>query len=60
MKVAVFSTKAYDRKFLEATNASRHELQFFEPRFSGETASVAGKAFEVDPPQRIRLESRNH
>lgn len=41
MKVAVFSAKGYDREFLEAANASRHELQFFEPRLSTETASLA-------------------
>ncbi len=30
MKVAVFSTKAYDRRFLEAANAEHgHELVFF-------------------------------
>ncbi len=32
MKVAVFSTKAYDREFLEAANSGQHELRFFEPR----------------------------
>lgn len=41
MKVAIFSAKNYDREFLEAANASRHELQFFEPRLSTETASLA-------------------
>jgi len=31
MKVAVFSTKTYDRRFLEAANAAReHKLTFFE------------------------------
>lgn len=28
MKVAVFSAKNYDREFLEAANASRHESMF--------------------------------
>jgi D-lactate dehydrogenase len=46
MKGAVFSAKNYDREFLEAANASRHELQFFEPRLSTETASLAA-GFEV-------------
>jgi D-lactate dehydrogenase len=46
MKVAVFSAKGYDREFLEAANASRHELQFFEPHLSTETASLAA-GFEV-------------
>jgi D-lactate dehydrogenase len=41
MKVAVFSARNYDREFLEAANASHHELQFFEPRLSTETASLA-------------------
>lgn len=39
MKVAVFSTKSYDRTFLEAANADRqHELIFFEPRLNLETS----------------------
>jgi D-lactate dehydrogenase len=42
MKVAVFSTKSYDRKFLEAANADyRHELVFFEPRLTADTAVLA-------------------
>ena len=41
MKVAIFSTKSYDREFLEAANASRHELRFLEPRLSLETAALA-------------------
>jgi D-lactate dehydrogenase len=42
MKVAVFSTKLYDRKFLEAANASAgHELVFFQPRLSKETLPLA-------------------
>lgn len=41
MKTAVFSTKDYDRAFLNAANVSRHELHFFEPHLSGETASLA-------------------
>jgi D-lactate dehydrogenase len=46
MKVAVFSTKNYDRKFLRSANASRHELRFFEPHLSEETAGLAG-GFDV-------------
>lgn len=46
MKVAVFSAKAYDREFLIAANASRHELHFFEPHLSIETASLAS-GFDV-------------
>ncbi|MHC5610934.1 MAG: 2-hydroxyacid dehydrogenase [Nostoc sp.] len=42
MKVAVFSTKAYDRQFLSATNSpSQHELVFFEPRLNRDTAILA-------------------
>lgn len=41
MKVAVFSTKAYDREFLGRANAGQHELRFFEPRLSAETAPLA-------------------
>ncbi|WP_404787010.1 2-hydroxyacid dehydrogenase [Altericista sp. CCNU0014] len=42
MKVAVFSTKPYDRQFLEAENlAHGHELLFLEPRLTRETASLA-------------------
>jgi D-lactate dehydrogenase len=41
MKVAVFSTRNYDREFLTAANVSRHELYFFEPHLSEETASLA-------------------
>ncbi|MFN6473949.1 MAG: 2-hydroxyacid dehydrogenase [Nostoc sp. SerVER01] len=42
MKVAVFSTKAYDRQFLSAVNSSnQHELVFFEPRLNRDTAILA-------------------
>ncbi|MBD2358639.1 2-hydroxyacid dehydrogenase [Tolypothrix sp. FACHB-123] len=42
MKVAVFSTKAYDRQFLEAANSpQQHDLVFFEPRLSRDTAILA-------------------
>jgi D-lactate dehydrogenase len=42
MKVALFSTKAYDRRFLEAANADRrHELVFFEARLTADTAVLA-------------------
>lgn len=45
MKVAVFSTKSYDRRFLLAadTGACRHELVFFEPRLTVETARLAAQ-----------------
>lgn len=42
MKVAVFSTKPYDRDFLAAANAAfRHDLVFFEPRLVAETVTLA-------------------
>ncbi|MEH2346827.1 MAG: 2-hydroxyacid dehydrogenase [Nostoc sp.] len=44
MKVAVFSTKAYDRKFLSAANSPpQHELVFFEPRLNRDTAILAAE-----------------
>jgi D-lactate dehydrogenase len=42
MRVAVFSTKPYDRQFLEAANVAHgHELRFFEPRLTTETVRLA-------------------
>ncbi|MFQ5846349.1 MAG: 2-hydroxyacid dehydrogenase [Candidatus Methylomirabilales bacterium] len=42
MKVAVFSTKPYDRTFLEAANAAHgHGLVFFEPHLTHETSTLA-------------------
>jgi D-lactate dehydrogenase len=42
MKVAVFSTKAYDRQFLSTVNSpTQHELVFFEPRLNRDTAILA-------------------
>lgn len=41
MKVAIFGAKKYDREFLSAANASRHELRFFEPHLHEETAGLA-------------------
>ncbi|MCF7804707.1 MAG: 2-hydroxyacid dehydrogenase [Candidatus Marinimicrobia bacterium] len=42
MKVAVFSTKEYDRRFFDELNeAHEHELTYFEPRLTRETASLA-------------------
>ncbi|MFO7962927.1 MAG: 2-hydroxyacid dehydrogenase [Desulfobacterales bacterium] len=43
MKVAVFSTKSYDKRFLlEANERQDHEFVFFESRLNRETVSVAG------------------
>jgi len=44
VKVAVFSTKPYDREFLDRANAARgtpHELLFLEAQLSPETAALA-------------------
>lgn len=42
MKVGVFSTKSYDRTFLEAANVDgQHDLVFFEPRLTLETSVLA-------------------
>ena len=42
MKVAVFSTKPYDRQFLTAANSNGdHKLTFFEARLTPETATLA-------------------
>lgn len=42
MKVAVFSTKSYDKRSLEAANQHHgHELHFFEGRLKPETAPLA-------------------
>lgn len=42
MKVAVFSTKAYDREFFLAANReAHHDLVFYEPRLTPETARLA-------------------
>lgn len=43
MRMAVFSTKPYDRAFLTEANARHgHDLTFFEPRLTDETAVLAG------------------
>lgn len=42
MRVAVFSTKPYDRAYLAAANAIHgHDLAFFEPRLTVDTAPLA-------------------
>ncbi len=41
MTVTVFSTKRYDREFLDAANAGRHTLRYLEPRLAAETALLA-------------------
>lgn len=42
MRIAVFSTKSYDREALEAANERHgHELVYLEPRLTPETAALA-------------------
>src|SRR6056297_344061 len=42
MRVAVFSTKAYDRTFFEKVNPQfGHELTYFEPRLNADTCRLA-------------------
>lgn len=42
MRVAVFSAKAYDRRFLDAANgAFGHDLDYFEARLDADTARLA-------------------
>ena len=42
MRIAVFSTKPYDREFLLAANQNHHhELTFLEPRLTPQTAPLA-------------------
>nr|WP_328804627.1 2-hydroxyacid dehydrogenase [Sphingobium psychrophilum] len=64
MRVAVFSTKPYDRQFLEVGNAAAgfpHDLAFLEARLSVETAPLAAGsgavcAFVNDCLDRLVLE----
>lgn len=42
MKIAVFSSKSYDKQFLENSNKQYgHEMFFYEPRLTIETAALA-------------------
>ena len=41
MKVAVFSSKRYDRASLDAANAGRHELHYYDPHLDAVTAPLA-------------------
>ena len=48
MRVLVFSTKPYDRKFLDAENMHHgHELRYVEARLTSETAILAADAEAV-------------
>ena len=41
MKIAIFSTKQYDRASLDRVNAGRHDIAYFEPRLDQATALMA-------------------
>lgn len=41
MRIAVFSTKPYDRHFLDQANQSQHELVYLDPQLTVETAPLA-------------------
>lgn len=47
MRVAVFSSKSYDRQFLDAANAGKHQLVYLEPRLDSSTAIAADGAEAV-------------
>lgn len=40
MNVGIFSSKPYDRQFLDAANGGRHRLTYFEHRLTAETAAL--------------------
>lgn len=41
MRIAVFSTKPYDRRFLDQANQAQHELVYLDPQLTAETAQLA-------------------
>jgi D-lactate dehydrogenase len=47
MRVAVFSTKSYDKAYLDAANAGQHQLVYLESRLDVATAFVAAGAEAV-------------
>jgi len=47
MRIAVFSTKPYDARYLERANAGVHELAFFDVRLSLNSAALAAGADAV-------------
>lgn len=46
MKVAVFSTKSYDKEYLDKANNNQHELAYFESTLKPRTAKLA-ESFDV-------------
>jgi D-lactate dehydrogenase len=60
MKVAVFSTKSYDRRFLAAANESAgspHDFAFFDARLATDTAQLARGMEAVCPFVNDRLDA---
>jgi D-lactate dehydrogenase len=58
MHVAVYSTRPYDRRFLESANAAgRHRLIFHEARLDAATAATADGALAVCPFVNDRLDA---
>ncbi len=49
MRIAVFSSKPYDERFLTAAAGTDHELEFFEARLTPSTAALA-EGFDVVCP----------
>ena len=47
MKVAVFSSKQYDRQFLDAANQGRHELRYLSCRLTAAIAAAASGSSAV-------------
>ncbi|MDP3776013.1 2-hydroxyacid dehydrogenase [Methylotenera sp.] len=47
MRVAVFSTKSYDKTYLDSANAGQHQLVYLEPRLDSTTAFAAEGAQAV-------------
>lgn len=47
MRVAVFSTKSYDKAYLDAANAGQHQLVYLEPRLDSTTVFAAEGAQAV-------------
>lgn len=47
MKVAVYSTKSYDREFIDAANSFRHELRYLECRLTVATTILAKGSLAV-------------
>jgi D-lactate dehydrogenase len=42
MKVLVYSSRPYDREFMEAASKGKHEFHFTEARLEKRTAKMAG------------------